>query len=63
MDIKDELDIIIKKHINEINEWINFVDIHLYKDKKNRELKKSLEEQLKRLSINIDIFIQRSDEL
>lgn len=62
MDIKGELDIIIKQHINEINEWINFVDIHLYKDKKNKDLFKSLKEQLNKLDINIEIFIRRSDK-
>jgi len=63
MDIKSELDNVIKQHINEINEWINFVDIHLYKDKKNEDLFNSLKSQLKRLDINIEIFLNRSDKL
>jgi len=61
MNIRDEIDNIIKQHINEINNWVDFIDIHLYNDKKNEDLKKSLNEQLKRLSVNVDIFIRKSD--
>lgn len=63
MNIKEEIENIIKQHINEVNNWIDFIDIHLYKDKKNEDLLRSLRKQLKRLDVNIDIFIKRSDKL
>lgn len=63
MNIKEEIENIIKQHINEVNNWIDFIDIHLYNDEKNEDLLRSLRKQLKRLDVNIDIFIERSDKL